>query len=246
MRQNSSTPKGNNNSSECSQSNKAYEFILEKIKNNEWVPGQKIFTEKELCEELNLSRISVRTALDKLAVLGIIEKRKGAGTFVSEIDLNDIVNNIVPLMALKPTDLLDVLRFRLYFEPANVKEFMKNHSPEDIEALKESFERMKQNIQDNEDFNLADIEFHKIIARGTKNPIVISIYEMLTGILEASLDLSYGKIGAEICVKFHEGIIDAIEQKDKDMATLLMTRHIEENIERVENPVVSVMSKQPA
>lgn len=217
------------------QSNKAYDYILNKIRTNEWVPGQKIFTEKELCEKLDLSRISVRTALDKLSVLGIIDKKKGAGTFVSEIDISNIVGNIVPLMTLKPLDLLDVLRFRLYFEPGNVQEFMSNHEPGDINELKETYELMTKDLEDFQNFNLADLRFHTIIARGTKNPIVVSIYEMITGILEASMNLSYGKIGSEICAKFHADIIDAIERGDEEMATLLMKRHIEENIDHIKS-----------
>ena len=218
---------------ENTQSNKAYEFILNKIKTGEWVSGEKIYTEKELCEELNLSRISVRAALDKLDVLGIIEKKKGAGTYVAEIDLNNIISNIVPLMTLKPMDLFDVLRFRLYFEPGNVNEFMKNHDPGDVEELKETYEQMKNHVDDNEEFYLADLRFHTIIARGTKNPIVISIYEMLTGIMVSSMNQTYSKVGPEIGLKYHADIISAMERGDSEMAALLMSRHIKENIDQI-------------
>jgi DNA-binding FadR family transcriptional regulator len=112
---------------------------------------------------------------------------------------------------------------------------MSNHEPGDIDELKETYELMNRDLEDFQNFNLADLRFHTIIARGTKNPIVISIYEMITGILEASMNLSYGKIGSEVCAKFHADIIDAIERGDEEMATLLMKRHIEENIDHIKS-----------
>lgn len=220
---------------ENTQSNKAYEYILHNIKTNKWVSGEKIYSENVLCKKVDVSRIAVRGALDKLSALGILEKRKGAGTYVSDIDISNIVGNIVPLMTLKPMDIMDVLRFRLYFEPANINEFMKNHEQVDVDELKETYIQMKKHTEDNQDFYVADFEFHTIVARGTKNPIVISINEMLTGILVASQELTNLKIGPEIGLKYHRDIIQAIEEGDSEMATLVMTRHIEATIRRLEN-----------
>lgn len=219
---------------ENTQSNKVYEYVLQKIKTNKWVTGERIYSENELCKRLEVSRIAVRGALEKLSALGILEKKKGAGTYVSEIDISSIVGNIVPLMTLKPMDILDVLRFRLYFETGNINEFMKYHDAEDVERLKATYEQMKIHVTDNKDFYIADFEFHTIIAEGTKNPIVISINEMLTGILVASQELTNLRIGPEIGLKYHGDIIDAIEQDDSEMATLLMTRHIEATIRCIE------------
>jgi DNA-binding FadR family transcriptional regulator len=213
---------------ENTQSNKVYEYILQQIKDSIWETGDRIYSEKELCEKLSVSRIAVRAALDKLSALGILEKRKGSGSYVSEIDLRSIVGNIVPLMALKAMDIVDVLSFRLYFEQGNVIEFMRNHDEGDVEALKNTYRIMQDNMDDHDVFDSADFDFHRIIAKGTHNPIVISINDMLTGIIKASLKLTYVNIGPEMGLRFHKRIIEAIEQKDSEMATLFMRRHIED------------------
>jgi len=217
-----------------SQSNKVYEYVLDKIKANKWTPGERIYSENELCKKLDVSRIAVREALEKFSALGILEKRRGAGTYVCDIDISRILGNVVPLMTLKPMDILDVLRFRLYFEPGNVIEFMKHHSDEDVDELKKTYEKMKNHINDNKEFYTADYEFHRIIAKGTKNQLVISINEMLTGVLVTSQELINLKIGPEIGLKYHRDIIRAIDNNDAEMASLLMTRHIEATINCIE------------
>ena len=219
---------------ENTQSNKVYEYVLDGIKTNKWVPGERIYSENILCEKLDVSRIAVREALEKIAALGILEKRKGAGTYVCDIDMSKILANIVPLMTLRPMDIMDVLRFRLYFEPGNVIEFMKNHSPEDVKELKDTYESMKSHIEDNKVFYTSDYEFHRLIAKGTKNQIVISINEMLTGVLVSSQEMINLTVGPEIGLKFHGDILKAIMDNDTQMASLLMTRHIEATINCIE------------
>ena len=219
---------------ENSQSNKVYEYVLDKIKTRTWTQGDKIYSENELCKKLDVSRIAVREALEKVSALGILEKKKGAGTYVSEMDLAGFVNNIIPLISFKPVDLLEVLRFRQYFERGNIIEFMKYHDADDVKALEREYEVMKQHTEVSEDFYVADFEFHMAIARGTKNPIIIAINEVLTGILVATQELINLKIGPEIGIRYHKDILNAIKHDDPEMAALLMTRHIEATIREVE------------
>lgn len=62
------------------------EQIREKIRREEWVAGQQIPTEEELCLELNVSRTTVRRALDELVHERLLEKRRPQGTFVRSIE----------------------------------------------------------------------------------------------------------------------------------------------------------------
>lgn len=216
------------------QSDKVYEYVLDKIKTNKWAEGEKIYSENKLSERLEVSRIAVREALEKFSALGILEKKKGAGTYVSKIDISSIVGNIVPLMTLQSMDILHVLKFRLHFEQGNIIEFMKNCTEEDIDELTSVYDEMKAHSTDSEDFYTADYRFHTIIARGTGNPIVISINEILTGILVASQELVNTKIGPEIGLRYHKSILEAIKSGDIELAVLMMKRHIEATIDSIQ------------
>lgn len=220
---------------EKSQRKKAYDYVVAQIKSGRWNPGDQIMTEMELCEELNVSRIAVREALGQCSALGILEKRKGSGTYVCEINICNILNNIVPLMTLNHPDLMDVLKFRLYFETGNVVEFAQRCQPEELAELEETYEQMKSHRADSGDFYTADYKFHEIIARGTRNPIVIAVNQMLTGVLLSSQEITNFVVGPEIGLKFHKDIISALKNRDAEMAALIMTRHIEATIKAVED-----------
>lgn len=57
--------------------------LYEKIRNKEWMPGHMIPSERELCEEYSVSRITVREALKELVQAGYLVRKQGKGTFVA-------------------------------------------------------------------------------------------------------------------------------------------------------------------
>jgi GntR family transcriptional repressor for pyruvate dehydrogenase complex len=217
-----------------SQRQKVYDFVIEQIKSRKWNPGERIMTEMELCEMLNVSRIAVREALGQCSALGILEKRKGSGTYVCEINISNILRNIVPLMTLNHLDILDVLKFRLWFEPGNVVEFVRRCEQKDIDELETTYEQMYKERK-SKDFHVADYKFHEIIAKGTGNPIVIAVNEMLTGVLLSSQEMINLAVGPEIGLMYHKDIIKVIKNRDSQMASLLMKRHIEATINAVKS-----------
>ena len=62
-------------------------YIRKNIRNGNWTVGEKIPSENQLCEELGVSRVSVRSALQQFIALGILESVHGKGTFLISDDL---------------------------------------------------------------------------------------------------------------------------------------------------------------
>ena len=107
---------------------------------------------------------------------------------------------------------------------------MEKSEEEDIENLKFHYNRMLRVQEDPEAFHLEDFKFHEAISRGTRNPFVIRISELLTEVLKNHQAHLYENIGPEVGLKFHKEMLDAIIQKDKELAVLKMKRHIEATI----------------
>jgi GntR family transcriptional regulator len=61
---------------------KAYNVLKESIESGKFAPGQKLPSEDEIARQLNISRITLRTALQKLELLGYVDRKRGVGTFV--------------------------------------------------------------------------------------------------------------------------------------------------------------------
>lgn len=64
--------------------------IQKKINKGEYLPNDQLPLEKEMCEHYNVSRITIKKAMDKLVMNGSVVKRRGAGTFVKDVDYEEI------------------------------------------------------------------------------------------------------------------------------------------------------------
>lgn len=223
---------------ETAPSDKAYDYIIDKIKNSEWEQGMKIASENELCDILGVSRVAVRQALEKLVALGLLVKRRGSGTYVNKVEAKTYLNNLMPILLLEGKDIFSVLEFRKYFEYGNVKMFIQRYDEKQFEALEEQFEIMKISADDPERFFKADYSFHSIIARGTENPVVAKINEILMDILIKHQQVLNTRIGPSIGLDYHERLLRAISERDEEMASLLMLRHIQAAIDNLKDVFV--------
>ncbi|MBA1334105.1 MAG: hypothetical protein HPY66_1589 [Firmicutes bacterium] len=64
------------------------EKLTARIENGEFKPQEQIPSENELCERYNVSRITIRRAIDEMVKLGLLVKKQGKGTFVNQPKIN--------------------------------------------------------------------------------------------------------------------------------------------------------------
>ena len=216
---------------------KVYEHIIEKIKSTQWEQGMKIASENELSSELDVSRVAVRQATEKLVALGLLYRIKGSGTYVNKIEARTYLNNLLPILLLEEKDIYSLLEFRQYFEYGNVKMFIENFSIDKYEQLVVQYDMMKKSIDNPSEFYSADFRFHSIIAEGTVNPINIKINEILTDILIKHQEILFAEIGPELGLAYHEQLLRYISNRDKELAALFMMRHIEAAISNLRKDV---------
>ncbi len=208
---------------------KAYDFILEKIKSKEWIPDQKIWTEDVLVDEIDVSRAAIRNAVEKLVGMGILKKIQGSGTYVNSIDAIPLSN--ISLVHISKGDMIQILELRKYLEPGAVEMFIKNAKDDDIKKLENIYDYMQQNYTDMEVFYKADYEFHKLIASGSGNRFLIAVQNLLVDILENHQKILYTSIGPGIGLEYHENILKYIKKHEVELAMLFMKKHIETTIE---------------
>lgn len=214
-------------------SQRVYDFISNGIKNGIWKAGEKIPSENILSRDLDVSRVSVRRALDQLVGVGLIQKRRGAGSYVSQINTIDALDTLIPIMQMNDIDMIDLLEYRIGFESTNIELLQYNINDKMIQQLEYCLEMMKKYEYDLDQFYIYDYQFHNLIAEGTKNSIVIKISQLLTKIMKHHLKYLNTKIGPGIGLEYHEKIISAIKENDFVIAARYMKKHIEVTIDAV-------------
>ena len=153
--------------------------IMNLIQETPYKAGDKLPTEKELCERTGAGRNTVHEALKILASRNVLEIRQGAGTFVSEKQgIPDdplgfsMVNDHVKLTK-------DLLQVRIMLEPqiaALAAQCAKEH---EIKELEEILEEMEAAMKKREDYSELDTKFHTKIAQCTHNIVMENLLPVI-------------------------------------------------------------------
>jgi GntR family transcriptional repressor for pyruvate dehydrogenase complex len=112
------------------------EKIKENIKNGTWRINERLPSENDLADMFGVNRLTVRSALQKLNALGIVETRTGSGSYIVEFDFTDHIKE-VSVFYMEPELLENVSEVRELVEIECVKLAIERGTPEEFEKLEE-------------------------------------------------------------------------------------------------------------
>ena len=150
-----------------------FQQLLNQIVSGYWAPGDKLPSENELCKMLNVSRISIRAALNRLNGLGMIETRQGEGSFIKLASADIILNPLLPKVLLEPMNMLHIMEYRKIIESGTVALVVDIIQPQDIIRLETIIDEMEKNKQNIELFELNDFNGHRVSLNNYKGKTVI-------------------------------------------------------------------------
>jgi GntR family transcriptional repressor for pyruvate dehydrogenase complex len=209
-----------------------FEQLKDQIITGKWKPGYKIPSENELAEIFNVSRMTVREALQALVALDLLEKKRGRGTFVKNSFTESFISSLLPLIQFDRSQAAYMHEYRKIVEVGSIELVVERASLEDIQRLKNILEEMKKYRQNNlEKFALEDVSFHLALSQITKNPIIIRANFVIKDFFRNHMIKIVEAMGTESGLYFHEKIIQAIEKGNKEEAKQLMKKHLEKNEE---------------
>ena len=187
--------------------------------------GDRLPSERDLAEQLGVSRPTVREAMIALELSGIIEIRTGAGIYVTEkqpeLSLKD--RGIGPFEILESRQMIEVKACGLAAERI---------TDQQIAQLKVALTEMKEEQQSENASEQADWKFHCIIAKATQNTAMLTIINWLWELRnQSTLSTSFletiRKEGVHPALEEHQEILNALEKRDPAAAEIAMAKHIE-------------------
>ncbi len=190
--------------------------------------GGKLPPERQLSEELGLSRATIRKALDVLERDGLIWRHVGKGTFISRETPRKPDSASVELgRHLTP---FRMIRARLAIEPAIAREAAVNASGETLTRMQRAIERAKAATTWNE-YEIQDDLFHRAVAEASDNLLLLSLFDHLNEVRRA---VAWGSVLRETAhpspdhssFAEHDRIAEAIANRDPHAAHDAMRRHI--------------------
>ncbi|SDI42351.1 DNA-binding transcriptional regulator, FadR family [Pseudomonas flavescens] len=209
--------------------NNVYQQMKRNIQDGRWAPGSKLPSESELIASFQVSRVSVRSAVQRLRGLGIVMTQQGKGTFVIE-DLDQRgFNDNQPIMHLSQAEFEDMRVFRQTVEFRCMDLAVENATVEDIALIEAALNRMLVNRDDYKRYSQADFDFHYAIVKASHNKIFIHamdsirhIYlyylEELNRVLGITLESVNAHINVYMAIKNHDAVA-AAETLNQAMAS---------------------------
>ena len=164
-----------------------YEMIVEE---HLYAAGSKLPNENELSAALDVSRTTLREAISFLAVQGILEIRRGKGTFVAE-ELPTGGVDLTELSALHSRiRARDLFEMRLIFEPATAAMACQRATDEELRQIRKKAERMEEVSRQGGDWPLADQEFHLAIIKASHNEYMRRLYPIINSAVNEIMQIS--------------------------------------------------------
>ncbi len=212
-------------------SDQVFDQLQKLILRGDFEPGEQLMTERDLAETLNVSRNSVREAINKLVALRFLEHRQGQGTFVCSVD-EAVRIPLATVMEAQDADLIDLMEMRMGIECNAASLAARRASAADLAAIEKAIDMMEADTRAGGLGTIGDLDFHMAIAMATKNPMQIYLMKNVSDFVHVGIHKNlrhlYEKPENIVNIlRQHKAIFRAIGSGDPTRAAEAMKTHID-------------------
>ena len=206
----------------------AVDFVIESIKNRlisgELKPGELLPPENLLSQNLQVSRGSVREAMRTLSAYGIIEVRRGDGTYICNQANPQMFTPLLFKILVDGSDYRQLIELRNLLERGIVALIIRNAGEEDLRRLDSAHRRFAEVMEDEratmQQDNAADLAFHRTMGEVAGNSMTNLIYQFVMELFAPTIHACNTEVLAA-----HEEIVEAIHRRDLARAERAVDRH---------------------
>ncbi|MCG6931943.1 MAG: FadR family transcriptional regulator [Desulfofustis sp.] len=196
------------------------------IANGRLKPGDALPPERELMKVFNVSRPTLREALNTLSTMGFVQMAQRRRTRVKSLVPSNITEPLHHLLKEDMKVSLELIESRSIIETGNVRLAAKRATQDDIERLEKCLEKMGQKLRDNKSFTDEDAAFHLAIAEATHNKIQTHLMFSIYDLLKEKVGLCYFNDETDYMYQQHCDIVEAIKARDERRAQNRMEAHL--------------------
>jgi GntR family transcriptional repressor for pyruvate dehydrogenase complex len=216
-------------------SRKVVEHIRELIATGQLKPGDKLPSERELAEMMNISRPTIREAFKILSAMGLLSIRQGNGVFVADQSVR--LDNLASFLFLQTDTIYELFEVRKMIETESAAKAAKKGTPEFLEQIYETTRDCYNRVMVHQEFTTkeerdkflseSDQQFHLMVAEAAGNEVVVRVMNNLIDLLRASRMQSMKIPGrVEQSLAEHMSIAEALKERNAKLARSRMFDHL--------------------
>ena len=192
-------------------------------------PGDRLPAERDLATQVGVSRPTVRAGLRALAAMGVVQARHGSGTFIPAGPPTLGSEPLSFLAALHGISHLEMYEARRILEVAAAGLAAERATADQLATLAEEVASLFAALQDPQLFLVHDINFHRVVASASGNPIVASLVDMVSRLFyEQRRETAQRATDRNLrdAADMHRLIYQAIRARDVEGARHAMNEHL--------------------
>ena len=216
---------------------KISDIIAEQLESNilqgVLVPGEKLPSERDLAKQMNVSRPSLREAIQKLENQNLLETKQGGGTYVRNLLAPSLTDPLARLLQNSEDAAQDFLEFRMSVDARTAYYAAIRATDADRELLKACFTAMEEAHETDDPTEEAEIDadFHLIIAEAAHNVVLLHIMRALFDLFKNGVFYNrnqlYVRPGArDTLLKQHRAIYEGVMNADPEAASAATIAHL--------------------
>lgn len=190
-------------------------------------PGDKLPSERMLSDKFEVSRSSVREAIQKLEFYGLLKSIPQSGTFVANIGVIALNGMIDDILRLDSPDFKSLVETRILLELKTVRLAALRRTEDDLIHMKATLDAYSEKVLNNEDAVQEDLLFHLAIAKASGNSTMNTFMLTITPEIITNFEKYHvcDDNRAHMGIKEHEDIYEAVRLKNPKMAKEKMKIH---------------------
>lgn len=197
--------------------------------------GTRLPSERDLAKLLGASRPTVTQAIRILVVKGLVQSRRGSGTFVTRRPQESLAASVNLMLDLDRDSVQHLNDLRLWLETMGIVQAIERGSDADIAAAAEALDVLKDSTGDISAWMSADTEFHATLVRASQNPYLTSIFESVHATLityeyrawvaQGTVPKWLRKTEAAAVTAIHEPILQAFKDRNEEAGRIAVLHH---------------------
>lgn len=203
------------------------EQLKQQLLEGRWKAGERLPSEHELSKIFQVSRVSIRQALQSLSAQGLIETRSGDGSFVRQPNIGDLLQGSIPDIYLSEDSLRWVMEFRRLFEGPVAEVAAVRATDQQLREMETVYQQMIDTASvDIQAHSNWDFEFHMLVGRMTQNPMVEGVYRVQNSVMRSCWrDIASAK-GSQRGIHYHGLLLEAFRSRDAAACRRIMDEHV--------------------
>ena len=204
-------------------------FIIERLQSGQWSAGDRLPTERDLSDQFNVSRTTVRKVLQQMKELQVISQTVGSGTYVTQ-HAASVLKGMAGDDAVRQTSPAELMEARIALEPAIIEMVIGNATAADFEQMDTCCARAEAGTT-LEEFEHWDGMLHEVIANAARNTFVSNVFRLMNqvrsqgewGMLKRRSVTPERRLAYQV---EHRALVQAIKDRDLPQAKALASEHL--------------------